>query len=338
MEDQTYISLMKQGKVEGFNEIPEFIETTVSNVFIFPQAKKVLKICRRDNEYWNKRFSDLSKNDTRIQFVKEDFNANHAVNPLVYLELKKIDVNNGIVKLNKPNGEDYDLVILMNYVDAKQSFNDKLFQKKIHAGVFESIGSQFADLKKNLLVSETKTNANWLEIMTQNVSDVKGWMESLSQYIQPEIIDRYAKLLTKYIEFYAERFSSVKSNDLAYSIDAHGENALYNEGKLEFIDILFPSVNWRWAPKEYDLYRLGTDIYMLSGKENFENYINGVKKEYTSFDKKDKDFYLLHSAALMLCILATLLQSKPEKEPLMKKYYQGFIKQLESFSKVPAAI
>lgn len=324
------ISLIQQGKISDFSEIPEMVVTTISNVFIFQEAKKVLKIYRRDNEYWNTSFSDISKGESRIQFIREDFSANKAVSPLVYLELKKATVVDGMVNLSPPEDGDDELVILMQYINAKESFNDSLFRGDIPQQEFASIGSQFGNIKKNLSISEERPSDNWFELMTQRVTDLKIWMEHLSQYIPSEVTNQCIEVVTKYTETNKERFRSIQGNDLAYTIDAHGENALFDDGKLEFIDILLPNARWRWTPKEYDIYRIGVDILILSGEENLKHYIDGAKKEYAEFEEKDENFYLLYCAALMVCILSTLIQSKPEKELLMRKYYQGFISLLQA--------
>ena len=47
MEAESVVSLIGQGKIDGFSEIPEMVVTTISNVFIFQEAKKVLKIYKK---------------------------------------------------------------------------------------------------------------------------------------------------------------------------------------------------------------------------------------------------------------------------------------------------
>jgi hypothetical protein len=289
-----------------------------------------LKIYRRDNEYWNTSFSDISKGKSRIQFIREDFSANRAVNPSVYLELKKATIVDGTVKFSPPEDDDDELVVVMEYINARESFNDNLFSGNILSQEFFSIGSQFGSIKKNFNISEKRASENWFELMTQRVTDLKVWMEHLNQYIPSEVTNQCITAVTQYTEANKERFSSIKGDSLVYTIDAHGEDALFNQGRLEFINILLPSARWRWTPKEYDIYRIGVDILILSGEKNLRDYIDGTKKEYSDFEERDGDFYLLYCAALMVCILATLVQSKPEKELLMKKYYQGFISLLQA--------
>lgn len=329
METLSVVDLIKEGKLEGFNEAPEMVVTTISNIFIFREAGKVLKMYRRDNEYWNTSFSDLSGGETRSQFIREDFAANRAVNPTVYLDLQKVQVEGEKITLTSPQETDDELVIVMSYVNAKESFNDKLFQGSVSENDFTSMGTQFAKIKKHISVPEERTKENWFELMLQRIPDLEVWMKHLNQHIPSDVTQRCIETLTRYKDENKEYFSSIKGDDLVYTIDAHGENALFNEGKLEFIDILLPAARWRWTPKEYDIYCLGTDVYVLAGEEAFEKYIEGAKKEYANFEEKDRDFYLLYCAGLMVCILATLVQSKPEKEPLMKKYYEGFIELLE---------
>jgi hypothetical protein len=40
MEAESVTSLIRQGKISGFSEVPEMVVTTISNVSIFQEAKK----------------------------------------------------------------------------------------------------------------------------------------------------------------------------------------------------------------------------------------------------------------------------------------------------------
>lgn len=325
------IDLITQGKVEGFDEIPEKLITTVSYIFIFKKARKVLKIYRRDNKYWNSNFSDLSSGKGRISFIKEDFNANSLVSPLVYVDLKTaVITSNNNVRLDKTDDKNDELVIVMNRIETEESFIDTLFNGNISEREFISIGEQFATIKKNVGSGEVKPNENWHQILSKRLHDLHGWMQNLN--FPTHDIEICMQQLQTYISKKQERLSIMAGDQIVYSIDGHGENALYHKSKLEFIDILWPSPRWRWTTKEYDIFRLGADISALTGEDNFNAFISGAKKVYTDFDETDKEFYLLYNSALDSCVLKTLTESKPQKEAQFKKYYAWFLNKLSSFS------
>lgn len=321
------IDLITQGKIEGFDQLPERTDTTISHIFIFKNAQKVLKIYRRDNEYWNSNFSDLSNGKGRIDFIKEDYNANLKVNPLVYTDLKTAYVHNGIVRFQDVGDKNDELVIIMNQIETSRSFIDSLCYEDISENEFVSIGEQFAVIKNNVGVGEIKPNENWYQILSKRLHDLQIWMENLN--FPKQDIEICIQKLQAYTTKNQDRLSH---NEIIYSIDGHGENALYHDKKIQFIDILWPSSRWRWTPKEYDIFRLGADIFALTNENKFNLFINGAKKIYTNFNEIDKEFYLLYSAALDSCVLETLVASRPEKENQQEKYYAWFLDRLKIFT------
>ena len=324
------IDLITQGRVEGLDEIPEKLITTVSHIFIFKKARKVFKIYRRDNEYWNSNFSDLSSGKDRILFIKEDFKANSLVNPLVYIDLKTAVIANDKVHLDEVDNENDELIIVMNRIETNESFIDTLFNNGIAEKEFISIGEQFAKIKQSINIAEVKTKENWYEIILKRLHDLQLWMENLN--FPKRDIEICLQKLQTYVNNQKERLSRISNDKITYSIDGHGENALYHAGKLEFIDILWPSPRWRWTTKEYDIFRLGADISALTGMGNFNAFINGVKNIYTDFDETDKEFYLLYNSALDSCVLKTLTESKPQKIKQFEKYYAWFLNKLNSLN------
>jgi len=323
------IDLLTQGKIHEFKEIPERLDTTVSHIFIFKNARKVLKIYRRDNEYWNSNFGDLSGGKKRINFIKEDYAANFLVNPSVYIHLKTAVIDDNKVRLINANNHSDELVIMMNKVETSESFIDTLFKKHILENEFTSIGEQFARIKQAIHIAEFKPKDDWYEIIVNRLRDLQLWMENLN--FPKQDIAACLQKLKSYADNHKKRLSEITGNKIVYSIDGHGENALYYSNKLQFIDILWPNPRWRWTAKEYDIFRLGADIFALNGEKHFNSFIRGVKNIYPNLDETDKDFYLLYNAALDNCVLKTLITSKPQKAEQQKKYYSWFISRLEIF-------
>lgn len=325
MNQSNLIDLLTQGKVENFNEVPERIDTTVSRIFIFANAGTVLKLYRRDNEYWNRNFSDISLGKKRIDFIKEDYIVNQKVNPDVYKDLKAAEVRGGVVYLEHVRDTIDELVIVMNQIEAQNSFIDTLYEGTISESECISIGQQFAAIKNNLDIEEAIPNIDWYQLLSKRLHDLRIWMENLE--FSEKDTQHCIQKLTRYIARHRRRLETTL---VEYSIDGHGENALYHDAQIQFIDILWPSPHWRWTPKEYDFLRLGADIFALTDENKFAAYLRGVK-ELIKLEEADRDFYLLYSAALDCCVLKTLVASKPTKEPQLQKYYAWFMNRLKHF-------
>lgn len=310
-----------EGKIKGFSsEAPEIIITTVSRIFVFPQNKRAFKIYRRDNDYWNRNFFDLSGGQIRKDFIKEDFKWNRYFNPEVYLGLKEARLKDDLIFLSEPEDGD-ELIIEMAIIDRTKFLIPVLASNlTLDNQDFYLIGQQFASLKKGFR-EKPKLDKNWLEIFNERIQDLRVWMEEV--HVPADILAQTLAYLADYLQVNRSRFEQITENEMVGIIDAHGENAMYDGKKLSFIDIFLPKALWRLGPKEIDFFRIGLDIYVLRGEEAYRSYLKGIG-ESDSFSKEDEFFYLVYLSALMSCIQSDWAQNDKGKISVAEKYQLFF--------------
>ena len=297
------------------------IETTQSFVFLFDGLQKVLKVYKRDSDYWNNNFYDLSAGATRINFITQDFEWNNYFNPAVYEELAQIGSD---FKLVKHDGTSDELVIVMKLIKTDNFIVPLLMGGKLSQGDFFNIGKQFADLKRGFRKHMVSTD--YAELLKMRCDDLVTWMKITPVFTDKEI-DQLYKKLTQYIFKNKSRLNDMQMHSI---IDAHGENILYQDQKVGSIDIFLPMERWRTGAGELDLFRLGTDIYVLSGSESYAQYIHGVES-VVALDKIDEDFYLLYMTALMCCAEENLAQTNPARKSVSERYVSAARTQLAGF-------
>lgn len=317
--------LVAEGKLEGFSGKPLVITTVISNVYVF--ENKVLKIYKRDNEWWNTSMQNLSGGQPRISFITKDFAFNQTLNPAVYIDLKVLVQDGDIAILRDPQEGDDELVIVMNKIDTTQTLTKVLFEQKLTAEDCKKIGVDFATKKLNLSKDflPAELTGNWYEQLIGRFNDLEGWVSSVPDFPKDIGGTGLVKLRT-ILENQKEKFGAITAKDLAVCIDCNSENLLYSDHNLNFMDVYPPKNEWRSAAFDHDIFRVGADIYGFVGKHGFNAYFQGVQS--VSGDKLDpdlQDFYLLYGAMITGPYLYMLAQKNTDYLSQAQKY-TDFIK------------
>lgn len=318
---------IEQGKLEGFSGVPQKVTTVISNVYIFDD--KVLKIYKRDNEWWNTVMQDLSKGQPRIDFITRDFAFNQTLNPSVYIDLKVLAKVGDVVALRDITEGDDEFVVVMRKIDATQTLTKVLFEQKLTVEDCEKIGVDFTSKKLSLSKDflPTELTGTWYEQLIGRFKDLDGWVSSVPGFPR-EIGDKGLAQLKTILETQKEKFNGMSAKDLAVCIDCNSENLLYSNGKLSFMDVYPPKNEWRSAAFDHDIFRVGADIYGFIGRDGFEAYLKGVHSVVEDkLDKSLQDFYLLYGAMITGPYLYMLAQKNINYLSQAQKYSE-FIKQL----------
>lgn len=312
--------LIEQGKLEGFSGMPKPVITVISNVYIFND--KVLKIYKRDNEWWNKVMQDLSKGQPRINFITRDFKFNQKLNPAVYTDLKVLIKEGDKAILREPNDGDDELVVVMKKIDATQTMTKMLSEQKLSLDEYEKVGRDFTtkklSLSKDFLPIELTTN--WHEQLIGRFNDLEGWVYGEHDFPK-EVADVGMAKLRNVLENQKDKFNAMSAADLAVCIDCNSENLLYLNGALSFMDVYPPKNEWRSAAFDHDIFRLGSDVCGFAGKEAYEAYLKGVYGVAENMLDKDLHaFYLLYGAMITGPYLYMLANKDPKYLPFAIKY------------------
>jgi aminoglycoside phosphotransferase family enzyme len=267
-DQKNLIELFKLGVFPGETCMPKHIETFISNVFVF--EKKVYKFYKNNNSYFNENFRDISSKGKRFDFTSRDFKWNNAMSPSIYTELIGVSVSEDMVQVVNPDENAEELVIKMNRVDLSDILFEKLAQGKITKedafAIGKGLGESLAKVRTPL-----PDSYNYYEVFGRRIADAKSWMSSEVESISADEIDSYCDLLLKFREEHKELFVNDLSNQMAYGGDIHSHNALYSKGEFFLMDTFSPKDDWLIEYHAIPAYRIGTDIWAMSGDEDLFN-------------------------------------------------------------------
>lgn len=328
MQDKHISTLIEQVGVAGFRSKPRTVETVISRVFVFDTEQTVLKLYKRDNAWWNAQMQDLSGGAARIQFIRDDFAFNQALNPRTYLALQVASVQGGSVVLHDALGADSDeLVIRMRKEDADTTLGDLLLAGSISLPEFEEMGRNFCALKGALPRSFLPpVESSWGDQMKKRLVDLKSWINSAPSFPR-DVSTRGLEILESLIADHLNLLESMSREQLSVLMDVHSENMLYSDRRILPIDCYPPTNEWRIGDADVDVFRLGSDIYALSGEEAFYAYMRGVQSHTPVKHAELTPLYLLYGALIMGTYLS-MLSDKDQKHAAKTEKYLEFIKTL----------
>ncbi len=331
MQHQLILQLLEEGKLKGVSSIPKRVTTFISNIFIFEQENIVLKIYKRDNEYWNTNFQDISSGDSRINFIQSDFNLNNKLNPNVYIDLKSLEVKDNQIILSDTATDE--LVIVMSVVDTTKSLSQTLLVNKLTIDQYEDLGRQFIK-HKNILRGEEVIDLsnNWYDQLQDRFVNLRNWMYEGSPLFEKNLSDKACDYLEQYLKDNKSEFENITHKDLSVLIDCNSENLLYIDNKLQFIDTYAPKEEWRVGYFEHDIYRTASDIYGLVGKEEYKSFMKGVSETLDIPLSKHDFFYLLYGASIMAPYYYMLAKEDEKYLVFAEKYKKYFISLLQTIN------
>jgi len=216
----------------------------------------------------------------------------------------------------------------MKKVDISQTMTKVLFEKRLPAEAFESIGKNFA-IKKLALSKEflPDLNTNWYDQMINRFSDLASWVRGAEQFPN-ELKEAGLAKLNAMLEQQKDKFSQINRDNLFPLIDCNSENLVVLNGVVSYIDAYPPKESWRIGSLDVDIFRAGSDIYALAGKEEFDAFMKGIYSEAEHLlDKELHDFYLLYGAMVMGPYFYMLSEKEPAFLEKAKKY-EEFIENL----------
>ncbi len=318
------IKLFKEGKISGKNKPPKHIETVISNVFVFD--KIVYKFYKNNNDFFNKGFRDISVKLTRFDFTRRDFDWNHTLSPSIYLKLNGVRVIDSQVRFSEPTNEADELIIVMNRVDTGDILFDKLMRNEITKDECFAMGKQLAKTL-NRVRKEKITGHNYHKIFENRIKDLRAWIGSVSEHISEEESSEYADFLDAFRNKHQELFENQLSNELAYGGDSHSHNAVFTNGSLYLMDTFPPKEEWLIEHHLMPLYRIGTDIWVLSdNKELFDAFLAGYEEGSGIKINHGLDvFFVIYASAIMVSYLYMLQRTDMEKKKAAQRFHR-FIK------------
>ena len=329
---KTLIDLFKAGAFPGENEIPKHVETVISNVFIFD--KNVYKFYKNDNDFFNKDFRNLADNEERFSFTEKDYKWNDTLSPSIYVRLANIAVQDGVIIEVTSREEAEEVLMIMNRVDTHNVLFEKLVSGNITSEDCFEIGKQLGEsMKKVQLFLENPPS--FFSLFEERVKDLRGWMKSVPENIPTEEVDKYCDYLDQYRIDNQEGFENELTAEVVPDGDFHSHNAVYSQEGFYLMDTYPPKEEWGLGHKLIPLYRMGVDIWGITGKKDyFEAMVEGYESgNAIKVDRTLDKLYIVYVAGIAAPYLYMLQKNDSAKEEIAKRFHTFLRDYFESVSK-----
>lgn len=316
------LGLLKEGKVSGEmgqHSKPRHIETVISNVFIFDT--KVYKVYKNDNDFFNASFRDISTKENRFSFSKKDFAWNNTLSPSIYTELVGVRVTNDAIEYAVPEEEAEELVIVMNRINTEDILFQRLNRKDLSRDDCHRIGKQFAESFKK--IQKRLPGHNYFDLYGNRIADLRSFILLVTEYISAEESGAYCDFMDRVRLKHEDWFTSTLSEEVSTDGDFHSHNALFSNGSFYLMDTYPPKEEWGAGHPLIGLYRIGVDIWALSGeKEFFEAFIKGYEEgSGTVVDRTLEDMYIMYGGGIMVSYLYMLQRTDPDKKEAAERFH-----------------
>jgi len=312
------------GKIAGGGASPEHIETVMSDVYLFDDV--VYKLYKNDNEFFNTNFRDLSRRETRIAFTRSDFAWNHALSPSIYLELQGVSVANDQIRFLAFDDAPEEFLIVMRRIAREHLLFERIVSNGISREDCFSLGSQLAD---SLTKARTQrfSGYNYFETFKANIVDVHNFIKDVAEYVPFEEVQAYIDFLETFRLNNRSLFESTLSLELDRGGDTHSHNVVVTDGQLLLMDTYPPKDAWLIEHHLLPLYRIGTDIWGLSGnKELFEAFVAGYEETAAIKVDRSLDALFVTYSALIAVSYHYMLQRTDKSKALAATRFHSFLR------------
>lgn len=243
--------------VEG--EHDRVIETVLSKLFV--RGDKVHKAYKHRTAD----FADLADREVRRGYIAEDFFWNNAMAPEIYLELRGVR-REGEQLVHVNEGEE-DWYIVMQKIDT-----DRDLHRMIERGLLRKEElSEYVRVLMERLTSLSLARRAGLEVYFERGvahihAEVLGtcdWAYTAAPILSKEEVDRAGELMQRALQ--SELYFARLMDSVAVVIDTNGENILFLDEGVSFIDVMPPRDAWRVHDRYFIVCRTSADISALSG-------------------------------------------------------------------------
>lgn len=314
---QSLIRAIKNGCIVGELESPQYIETVLSHIFVFPQS--VYKIYKSNNDFVNRTFLDLSDRSVRWDFTQEDFSWNYSFSPSIYQRVTFLSLKNGTVSVQE-RSDFSEMAIQMKRVDTDRILFESLRYKNINTKdaflIGKHLGSALRSKQMTTLGMDVSENFRvWLQ-------DLKEYSCLAKEHLSQKESAQYCGFLESWAKRCSPYFRQDSHNMLGMIGDIHAGNAVYMEGTLLLIDTFQPKPSWRYGNILLSCYHMGADIWALCDRERYDSYLLGWERGALSqADQHLESVGVLSGVFLRTLYLYILGKTDPKKREVAKRYH-----------------
>ena len=313
------IELLQQGKFLEESSVPRHIETVISHVFVFPT--KAYKFYKTNNYEFNDGFRNLADQRERFLFTQKDFEWNKALSPSIYLELIPVTVRDGLVQRVDLDAAD-ELLFDMKTIDLKDVLYERIVDGRIDEHVAFFIGKELAQTLKKVRSPLTDTY-DYYTLFDDRIRDAVSWLKLAEKHIPTKEAQSYVQFLRDFKEYYRDLFKGELSNEITYNGDIHSFNALLTNNEFFLMDTYPPKEEWMIEHHSTALYRIATDILVLTGDwKLFDACLAGYEEGYGSKINRTLDpFFIFYAGSLACAYFYMLADADASKAASAQKYH-----------------
>ncbi|MDB5259472.1 MAG: hypothetical protein JWO73_680 [Candidatus Taylorbacteria bacterium] len=290
------IEAFESGNVEGVSSLPaKALETHISRLFFY--ENRVCKVYKYKHDLLIGNFGDF---DFRRKFYAEDFSWNQHMSPRIYLRLHSVKFEKGAWK-DCPEEEAEDYYIEMLKVDTESTLLNRLLTQNVSKQNLKDVASVMTERIAGLAKIKRDQfdgfyEKGWHHLMNERIGDLRKWVSAAPG--MP--LERCAEIMSKLSGFFdkSDYFRSLGKEDLSIAIDNHSGNVLLIDGKIEFIDIYLPKVEWIPVDRMLNICRIAADVAAHMGMEAAEVLYEEYEKKTPLCPPDIRRFYKIYNAFL----------------------------------------
>lgn len=323
---------MARGNFLNETGVPTHIQTVISNVFIFDT--KVYKFYKNNNTFFNEHFRNISGKESRFSFTEKDFAWNSTLSPSVHIEIKKVAVQNERIVEVTDSDEADELVIVMNKCDTKDILYQKLVDGRISSDDCCILGQQLGEKLKKAQHKLIEPQ-NFDQLFANRIHDAREWMSLANDCIPVEESEQYCNFIDECRKNNKALFDGELSLHVTNDGDFHSQNVIYSKGKIDFIDTYPPKDEWGFGYYLFPLYRIGVDMWALSGRVDFfETFIKGYESTAgVKVDRRLDKVFVIYVACIAVSYLYMLQRTDSQKREAAERFHvfiRNYFEQVKS--------
>lgn len=239
------------------------IETILSKLFIRGD------VVHKAYKHRTADFADLANADVRRYFIAEDFFWNNAMAPEIYLELRGVK-KDGDRFIHTTDAASEDWYIVMKKIDTEKNLIRTLEER---APTKEELVEYVRTLQERVRSLTAARRGDLEQFFTKNIAHVtsevlatKEWAYTADDLLSRKEIDNIATLMEHAMTI--DPYWSDSLHTLSVVIDTNGENILFLDDGISFIDVMPPKDAWRVHDEYFIICRTSTDISALRDQKH----------------------------------------------------------------------
>ncbi len=317
------VTAFAQGQVTGLEQLaspPEQRTTQVSQLFFTPDT--VYKLCRADNEAFNRSMFDFGDPAVRRDFVRQDFALNRYFSPSVYQSLFGVRLRGTLVEIVPASEEADELVVVMRRLRESDCLTYRLLTGEVTPALLHRAGAWLARRARRYPVDARLRHSSFEPLMARRLADVASFCELGRPHLEPATSDAVLDWLgTRATAL--EAYLRQPPGGLVVGLDCHSDNFFIENGQVRLLDAFQIKPDWRLVDGWVNICRLGADVAVLGSEELLSWLLAGYGGQPLAIAPQVLRFYLVYAA-----LIRTVLWIDAGRLDLAQRYLEYAVRHI----------